>query len=113
MKATKNILPLLFFFLVVVSFSVNALISITTPSEHISRFEKKISSPTTSKAQENFVFEELEEDDSEDLGASAFLLLPFYNLTCSISQTKALHFNFRTFQKAIQPIFISIRVLRI
>ncbi|MDX2174667.1 MAG: hypothetical protein SFY56_16300 [Bacteroidota bacterium] len=108
----KNILPLLLLFSVVFSFSLNALNSINTATNDFFHSTKKISPPSNSNAQENFVFEELE-NDSEDIVCDAFLLLPFYNLTCNINETTVLDFYNSTSQKATQPIFIAIRVLRI
>jgi len=112
MNLRKNILSLILFFSVLFSFSVNAVNSFNTVSADIFHSTKKITNPINSNAQENFVFEELE-NDSEDFFVEAFLLLPFYDLTCNINQTTVLNYNSTTSQKALQPIFIAIRVLRI
>ncbi len=110
MKSRKNILP----FLLSVLFLVNALNLINTASSTIFRSDKKVSNPlnTNTNTTESFVFEELE-NDNEELDTAPFLLLPFYNLTCNISKVTLLVFNYATFQKATEPIFIAIRVLRI
>lgn len=114
MHIKKNILPFLLLLSVLFSFSVNAINSINTASSTIFRSDKKVSNPlnTNTNSTENFVFEELE-NDNEELATAAFLLLPFYNLTCSISKITLLISNYATFQKATEPIFIAIRVLRI
>ncbi len=112
MNLRKNILSLVLFFSVLFSFSVNAVNAFNAVSSDVFHSSKKITNPLKSNAQENFVFEELE-NDSEDFFVEAFLLLPFYNLTCCINQTTVLNFNSTTPQKALTPIFIEIRVLRI
>ena len=112
MKIKKNIISLLLFCSVLFSFSLSAINSFNiVPVDNFTSI-KKITNPISSNAQENFVFEELE-NDSEDFFVEAFLLLPFYNLTCSLKPSKVLNFKNTASQEALQPIFIAIRVLRI
>lgn len=114
MQTKKNILPFLLLLSVLFSFSINAINSINTASSTIFHSDKKISNPinANTSSTENFVFEELE-NDNEDITTDLFLLVPFYNLTCSISKTTLLSSRYNNFLKAIEPIFIAIRVLRI
>ncbi len=112
MNTKNNTLSLILFFSLFFSFSLNAINSINTISTDKFHAVKKITRPMNSNTQGNFVFKELE-NDTEDFANATFLLVPFYNLTCCISKIKILNSDYAYFQKAVKPINITIRVLRI
>lgn len=117
MKVTNYIKSSLFLLAILFSFSVNAYNSLTQlSSSHIASLKKvNVDQPAGSAlATDTILFEELEnENDSDSFSSETFLVLPFYLLAFAlIASSFPVHF-FSAEPGTTEPIFLSIRVLRI
>ncbi len=103
-------------FAILFSFSVSAYNSLQQlPGEHDFNFDRThVDTSSNSLTTDNLLFEDLEnENDSEDFSSEAFLLLPFYHKAFKPVIVQTSFSNSISAEKAPEPIFISIRVLRI
>ena len=114
MKKGNCIKPMVFLIAILFSFSVNAYNSLYS-NAFTSTKKERVNAPLNNSAVSvSIIFEELEtENDNDNFPAEAFLILPF---SC---------FSFKTFEnekpdssgiissKAVKPIFLSSRALRI
>ena len=117
MKRNNSIKALIFLFVIVSSFAINAYNSFRQNSSgnDISTKTVQFIAPTNSGlTSDAIIFEELEnENDSEDFLSDAFLILPFHDLAFDSFVHKTFFSLKNHPSQAIEPIFISIHSIRI
>ncbi len=117
MKTNNSIKASLFLFAILFSFSFNAYNSLKQFSNIFDASLKKvhINAPLSNNiTSDTIIFEELEnENDNEDLLTDAFLTLPFQHLAFNAFENKTFSNFTKIPQKAVEPIFISVRSLLI
>ncbi|MGZ3900140.1 MAG: hypothetical protein ACXVNM_15180 [Bacteroidia bacterium] len=117
MKTANCIKSMVFLFAILFSFSVSAYNSLNELSaSHIASL-KKINVDKTSNnnaVTDNIIFEELENENSNESSlAQAFFLLPFYYQAFNATILYTPSATSSPLVQIIEPIFLSIRVLRI
>ncbi len=108
---------MVFLVAILFSFSTSAYNSLKQFSKTFDLSIKKVhynASPDNNVISNSIIFEELEnENDNEDFSTEAFLVLPFSSLAFDSFESKTPYHFSKPLQKATEPIFISIRSIRI
>lgn len=115
-KTKKHkLFSVLFLFIFLSAFSTGAYASISNSIKEFSHssLKKELKQDGTATPSENLVFEETE-NDREESADPIFTLLPaFLNFDAFTFVSKTIFHEFTSSEKAVGPIFLSIRSIRI
>jgi hypothetical protein len=115
MKTKNSIKASIFLFAILFSFSINAYNSLKAGSEHFYSRVKSHVDPTSNGIEaDNLLFEELEnENDNDSFESEIILILPFSGFTFNSILSQGRIFPTSLSPEAVEPLYLSIRVLRI
>lgn len=116
MKRGNCIKSSLFLFAILFSFSVSAYNSLNSLSSgHLASLKKvNVDQPAGRFASNDILFEELEnENDTEDFSSEGFLVLPFFFHSLAPASAGSNTCFVNSVPATTEPLFISLRVLRI